>query len=149
MKAFLQIPAMTSLPSNLTAEKSMKMTFSSDKIYYNVSQGNPKITNVENPHRRYTYFKQMYVDVDFRETLAYDQLIGLGFTEFVHRQMLQLEERETACVKTETDHGPWTRMKECCEITDEDDRWLTYADKAISIIDRDDIWPGSWKHSRF
>ena len=85
----------------------------------------------------------MYVDeVDFRETLAYDQLIGLVFTEFVHRQMKQLEELETACVKTETDHGPWTKMKECCEITDEDDRWLTYADKAISMIDRDDIWRG-------
>ena len=49
---------------------------------------------------------------------------------------------ETACVKTETDHGPWTKMREQlhCEITDEDDRWLTYADKAMSMIDRDDIW---------
>ena len=47
-------------------------------------------------------FKQIYVyEVDFRETLAYDQLIGLVFTEFVHRQMQQLEELETACVKTE------------------------------------------------
>ena len=47
-------------------------------------------------------FKQMYVDeVDFQETLSYDQLIGLVFTEFVHRQMQQLEELETACVKTE------------------------------------------------
>ena len=82
----------------------------------------------------------MYVDeVDFRETLAYDQLIGLGFTEFVHRQMLQLEERETACVKTEIAQSRWTKMREICEITDEDDQWVTYADKAISMIDRDDI----------
>ena len=33
-------------------------------------------------------------------------------------------------------------MREHCEITDEDDRWLTYADKAISMVDRDDIWRG-------
>ena len=46
MKTFLQIPAMTSLPSTLTAKKSMKMTFSSDKTYYNFSQENPKITNI-------------------------------------------------------------------------------------------------------
>ena len=88
-------------------------------------------------------FKQMYVDeVDFQETLSYDQLIGLVFTEFVHRQMQQLEELETACVKTEITYSPWTAMREHCEITDEDDRWLTYAVKAISIIDRDDIWRG-------
>ena len=30
----------------LTAKKSTKMTFSSDKIYYNFSQKNPKITNI-------------------------------------------------------------------------------------------------------
>ena len=88
-------------------------------------------------------FKQIYVDeVDFRETLAYDQLIGLVFTEFVHRQMQQLEELETACVKTEIAHSPWTNMREICGITDEDDRCVTYADKAISMIDRDDIWRG-------
>ena len=88
-------------------------------------------------------FKQMYVDeVDFQETLSYDQLIGLVFTEFVHRQMQQLEELETACVKTEVVYSSWTAMREHCEITDEDDRWLTYADKAISMVDRDDIWRG-------
>ena len=30
----------------LTAKKSMKTTFSSDKIYYNFSQKNPKITDI-------------------------------------------------------------------------------------------------------
>ena len=37
---------MTSLPSTLAAKKSMKMTFSSDKIHYNFSQENAKITNI-------------------------------------------------------------------------------------------------------
>ena len=38
MKTSLQIPGLTSFPSTLTAKRSMKMTFSSDKIYYNFSQ---------------------------------------------------------------------------------------------------------------
>ena len=41
-----EIPDVTSLPSTLTAKKYMKTTFSSDKIYYNFSQKNPKITDV-------------------------------------------------------------------------------------------------------
>ena len=46
MKTSSQIPNLTSLPSTLTAKKSMKTTFSSDKIYYNFSQKNPKITDI-------------------------------------------------------------------------------------------------------
>ena len=42
----LQIPGLTSLPSTLTAKKSMKMKFSANKIYYNLFQENPKITNI-------------------------------------------------------------------------------------------------------
>ena len=41
-----EIPNLTSLPSTLTAKKYMKTTFSSDKIYYNFSQENPKITDI-------------------------------------------------------------------------------------------------------
>ena len=41
-----EIPDLTSLPSTLTAKKYMKTTFSSDKIYYNFSQKNPKITDI-------------------------------------------------------------------------------------------------------
>ena len=52
------IPGLTSLPSTLTAKKSMKMKFSADKIYYNFFQENPKITNIENSHRCYRHFKR-------------------------------------------------------------------------------------------
>ena len=88
------------------------------------------------PIKSYKYF------IEFNEFKrpGYDHLICFVFTEFVNRQRKQLEALETACVKTQTDHGPWTEMREHCEISDEDDRWLTYADKAISMIDRDDIW---------
>ena len=37
---------MTSLPSTLPAKKFTKITFSTDKIYYNFSQECPKITNM-------------------------------------------------------------------------------------------------------
>ena len=54
---------------------------------------------------------------------TYDQLIGLVFTEFVHRQMQQLEELETASVKQEAaNHISWTMMRGHCKITDEDDQ---------------------------
>ena len=39
MKTSLQIPWLTSLPSTLTAKKSMKLKFSADKIYYNFLSG--------------------------------------------------------------------------------------------------------------
>lgn len=40
-------------------------------------------------------FEQMYVDeVDFEDTLSPDKLINRPFTEFVHRQIQQLEELE-------------------------------------------------------
>ena len=35
--SYRQIPWVTSFPSTLTAKKSMKMTFSTDKIHYNFS----------------------------------------------------------------------------------------------------------------
>ena len=44
-------------------------------------------------------------------------------------------------------------MRDHCKITDEDERWLKYADQAISIIKREDIWRGIvkackiWKYS--
>ena len=44
----IEIPAMISLLSTLTAKKSMKMTFSwyNINVYYNFSQENPTITNI-------------------------------------------------------------------------------------------------------
>ena len=44
--SYTQIPGLTSHPSTLTAKKSVKMKISADKIYYNFSQENPKITNI-------------------------------------------------------------------------------------------------------
>ena len=43
--SYRQIPWLTSFPSTLTVKKFLKMKFSADKIHYNFSQENPKITN--------------------------------------------------------------------------------------------------------
>ena len=42
----LQIPGLTSLPSTLTAKKSMRIEFSADKIYYNFFHENPNNANM-------------------------------------------------------------------------------------------------------
>ena len=46
MKISSQIRRLTSFPSASTVKKSIKMKFPADKINYNLSQENPKITNV-------------------------------------------------------------------------------------------------------
>ena len=48
MKTPAQIPMLTSLPLTLTAKKSLNITFSADKIYYNFSHEHPKISNMQN-----------------------------------------------------------------------------------------------------
>ena len=81
----------------------------------------------------------MYVDEIDQESLTLEWLINLIFTEFVHRQIQQLEKQGT-CEKTNSDL--WTNFRECCRASNEDERWLNYADKAISMIDRGDMWQG-------
>ena len=39
-------------------------------------------------------------------------------------------------------HDVWRSWRELCKISDEDERWLNYADRAIETIDADDIWQG-------
>ena len=55
MKTSSQIPDLTSLPSTLTAKKSMKTTFSSDKIYYNFfSEKSKDCRHLKSPQTLYT-----------------------------------------------------------------------------------------------
>ena len=84
-----------------------------------------------------TPVRKMYVDEIDQESLTLERLINLILTEFVHRQIQQLEKQET-CEKTNSDLC--TKFRECCHVLDEDERWLNYADKAISRIEREDIY---------
>lgn len=86
-------------------------------------------------------FREIYCDeVDF-ERMTHEKVIDLVFTEFVHRKIQELEKQETG-VKVETDRGFWTELRNHCEISDEDERWFIYADKALAEIDCEDIWQG-------
>lgn len=40
----------------------------------------------------------------------------------------------------EVDGDLWTRIRDHCKISNEDERWLKYADRVISVIKREDIW---------
>ena len=71
--SYRQIPWLTSLLSTLTAKKFMKMKFSADKIYYNFSQKNSKVTNMQNFHRRQGHFK-MFPRIAFTQLNGPSQL---------------------------------------------------------------------------
>lgn len=83
-------------------------------------------------------FEQMYVDeVDFEETLTPQRLIDLVFTEFVYRQIQQLNKLKSCAKTDEIDGNQWTTVREHYEISDEGERWLTYADQAVSMVNRE------------
>ena len=83
----------------------------------------------------------MYVDkVDFEDSPMLDRCVNLVFTEFVHREMQQLEDL-SLCENMETDYNLWT-MREHCQISNKDECWLTFADQAITMIDCKHIWLG-------
>ena len=86
-------------------------------------------------------FRQMYVDeVDF-EALTIEKLAGLVFTEMVHRKMLQLE-KETLAKQDETDGNQWSTFRKCPEVPDDEERWIAYAERALSLLNHEVIWQG-------
>ncbi len=81
-------------------------------------------------------FRQLYVDeIDF-EGITQDKLIDLILTEFLHRQIHELEE----LMHCSSELDPWSVRQDCCEMMTDDDLWLTNTDQAISMIDCDDVW---------
>ena len=78
-------------------------------------------------------FKEIYVDeLDF-ESITYEQLIELVFTEFVHSQIRQLEELDR------TDGASFPSIIEDL-LMDDSERWALYGDKALSMIDPEGLW---------
>ena len=86
-------------------------------------------------------FNQMYVDeVDF-DSLTIEKLIELVFTEMVFRKIEQLEQ-EKIVKHDQIDGNPWKGFRKCFEIPDDEKRWMTYAEKALSMLDHDVMWQG-------
>ena len=86
-------------------------------------------------------FKQMYVDeVDF-DSLTIEKLVELVFTGMVFRKIEQLEQ-EKIVKHDQIDGNPWKGFRKCFEILDDEERWMTYAEKALSMLDHDVMWQG-------
>ena len=78
-------------------------------------------------------FKQMYAvnEIDF-ETLTVEKLIDLVFTEMVYRKIQQLEEAAHA-KHDQVDGSLWTRFRKRIETLDDEDRWINYAERAVTV----------------
>ena len=78
-------------------------------------------------------FKQMYVDeIDFN-ALTVEKLIDLVFTEMVYRKIQQLE-AETLAKRDQPDGNQWTRFRECFKMLDNEERWISYAERALELL---------------
>ena len=79
-------------------------------------------------------FKQMYAvnEIDF-ETLTVEKLIDLVLTEMVYRKIQQLE--EAAQTKNDqVDGNRWTRFRKYVEVLGDEERWINYAERALSQL---------------
>ena len=91
--------------------------------------------------------KQMYVDeIDF-DALTVEKLIDLVFTEMVYRKIQQLEE-ETLAKRDQIDSNQWTRFRECFKMLDNEERWISYAERALKLLNHDVMWRGVVKLKR-
>ena len=86
-------------------------------------------------------FKQMYVDEVEFDSLTIEKLVELVFTEMVFRKIEQLE-KEKIVKHDQIDGNPWTGFRKCFEILDDEERWITYAERALSMLDHDVMWQG-------
>ena len=83
----------------------------------------------------------MYVDeIDF-DALTVEKLIDLVFTEMVYRKIQQLEE-ETLAKGDQSDGNQWTRFRECFKMLDNEERWISYAERALELLNHDVMWRG-------
>ena len=85
--------------------------------------------------------RQMYVDeIDF-EAVTIEKIVDLVFTEMVHDKMQQLEKDELA-KQDQTDGNHRSRFKKCSEVLDHEERWITYAEQALSLLNHEVMWQG-------
>ena len=83
--------------------------------------------------------RQMYVDeIDF-EAVTIEKIVNLIFTEMIHDKMQQLEKEELT-KQDQTDGNQWSRFKKCSEVLDHEERWITYAEQALSLLNHEVMW---------
>ena len=63
------------------------------------------------------------------------------FTEMVYRKIQQLE--EAAQTKhDQVDGSLWTRFRKRIETLDDEERWINYAERALSLLNHELMWQG-------
>ena len=73
------------------------------------------------------------------DALTVEKRIDLVFTEMVYRKIQQLEE-ETLAKRDQTDGNQWTRFRECFKMLDNEERWISYAERALELLNHDVMW---------
>ena len=77
--------------------------------------------------------RQMYVDGISFEAVTIEKIVDLVFTEMIHDKVQQLEKEELA-KQDQTDGNHRSRLKKCSEVLNHGERWITYAEQALSEI---------------
>ena len=65
-----------------------------------------------------------------------EKIVDLVFTEMIHDKMQQLEKGELA--KQDQTNG----SQKCSEVLDHEERWITYAEHALSLLNHEVMWLG-------
>ena len=85
--------------------------------------------------------RQMYVDEIDLEAVTIEKIVDLIFTEMIHDKMHQLEKEELV-KQDQTDGNNRLRFKKCSEVLDHEERWITYAEQAQSLLNHEVMWQG-------
>ena len=85
---------------------------------------------------------QMYVDeIDF-EAVTVEKIVDLVFTEMIYDKMQQLEKETKLAKQDQTDGNHRSRFQKCSEVLDYEERWITYAEQALSLLNHEVMWQG-------
>ena len=85
-------------------------------------------------------FKKMYsVEVDFG-SLTIKKLIEFVFTEMIHEKIQELvwQRRAKRCQSQLSNR--WRKFQQRIEDMDEEERWMTYAERAVSHLNHEHVW---------
>ena len=86
-------------------------------------------------------FREMYVDeLDF-ESLSFETIIDLVFTEMVYRQIRMLHQEINSDLD-ETDGNMLRKCRQSIDVSEDRKCWIEYGEQALSLMNREVIWQG-------
>ena len=71
--------------------------------------------------------------------MTIEKIVDLVFTEMILDKMEQLEKEELA-KQDQTNGNHRSRFKQCSEVLDHEERWITYAEQALSLLNHEVMW---------